>query len=89
MKVIFDKSFEKELLKELNAEIKSSIKAIVIETESARTIIEISNIKKLKGYKTFYRIKFGSYRIGIEILRDTVCFVTYGHRKDFYRYFPK
>jgi len=89
MKVLFDKNFEKELLREHNANVKKAIKVIIFETEAAKNIHEVNGIKKLKGYKTFFRIKVGTYRIGIEIKNNVVCFITYGHRKDFYRYFPK
>lgn len=89
MIVSFDKNFEKELLKEQNVDTKNAIKSIIIDVEQAGSPKEIKNIKKLKGYKTFYRIKFGSYRIGLEISNKKAVFVTYGHRKDFYRYFPK
>ena len=89
MKITFDKNFEKELQRELNADIKKALKAVILEIEVAPTLRNITNLKKLKGYKTFYRIKFGTYRIGVDIVNDTVCFITYGHRKDFYRYFPR
>ncbi|MGA9351150.1 MAG: type II toxin-antitoxin system RelE/ParE family toxin [Anaerolineae bacterium] len=42
----------------------------------------------MKGYDTFYRIRLGDYRIGIEVLEDKVILVRILHRKDIYRYFP-
>ncbi|MCF8308850.1 MAG: type II toxin-antitoxin system RelE/ParE family toxin [Bacteroidales bacterium] len=47
------------------------------------------NLKKLKGYKDYYRIRLSDYRIGIQIKDDTVFFVVFGHRKDIYKKFPK
>lgn len=49
---------------------------------------DISQIKKLTGFKTFYRIKTGSYRIGVEIANNSVIFITFDHRKDIYKRFP-
>ncbi len=88
MEVLFDKNFEKELLNELNPQIKLTIKEIITQIEKAQSLTDIPNVKKLKGYKSYYRIKFSSYRIGIELIESSLIFVTYGHRKDFYRYFP-
>lgn len=47
------------------------------------------NISKLSGYKKYYRVRIGDYRLGIELVdKDTILFIIIGHRKDFYRYFP-
>ena len=45
-------------------------------------------LEKLKSYKTFYRIRAGDYRIGIEIVNDKIIFTRFLHRKDIYKYFP-
>jgi len=46
--------------------------------------------QKLSGYHEFYRIRFGSYRIGLRI--DTAAkmveFRRVLHRKEIYRHFP-
>ncbi|NPA92437.1 MAG: type II toxin-antitoxin system RelE/ParE family toxin, partial [Chloroflexi bacterium] len=39
-------------------------------------------------YTSFYRIRLGDYRLGLEIEGDTVVFVRFLHRRDIYRYFP-
>lgn len=49
---------------------------------------KIPNLKKLKGYTQFYRIRFGNYRAGIRIENDTVIFERILHRKDIYKYYP-
>ncbi len=41
-----------------------------------------------KGESSYYRIRFGDYRIGIKIEDDLVIFIRALHRKDIYRYFP-
>ena len=48
----------------------------------------IVNLKKLKGFKTAYRIRIGDYRIGVFIDGDIVEFARVVHRKDIYRLFP-
>ncbi|MGB5593914.1 MAG: type II toxin-antitoxin system RelE/ParE family toxin, partial [Crocosphaera sp.] len=42
----------------------------------------------LKGYQSFYRIKIGDYRIGIEADNNELIFVRFLHRKEIYRFFP-
>lgn len=49
---------------------------------------DLQNVKKLEGYTTYYRIRVGEYRIGIEVLEGQVIFVCFLNRKDIYRYFP-
>lgn len=89
MKIGFDKRFEKDFDK-MPSEIQKSIKISiqnVIESNSAK---EISNLKKLTGFKNYFRIKVGNYRIGIYLENeDTIIFSRVLHRKEIYRYFPK
>jgi mRNA interferase RelE/StbE len=85
----FEASFEKDLKKLKDKTILSAVKEIIIEVKRAKSVHEIKNVKKLKGYDMFYRIRFGMYRIGLEIKDNTVIFTRCLHRKDMYRYFPK
>jgi len=57
----------------------------VIASESLN---DFANLKKLTGYKNSYRIRLGSYRIGIVIEDKTVIFAAFDHRADIYKYFP-
>lgn len=88
MIVEFESSFNKALEKLNDNSLKLKIWAVIQEVELAQKLAEIKNLKKMKGYKTFYRIKLGTYRIGFEFINDTVNFVTIAHRKDIYRIFP-
>jgi mRNA interferase RelE/StbE len=61
----------------------------VIElTQSAETLAEIPNLKKLQGFKSAYRIRIGDYRIGIFIDGNTIQFARVLNRKEIYKYFP-
>jgi len=48
----------------------------------------VGQVKKLKGYKSAFRIKTGNYRIGLIIENDEAIFVAILHRKEIYRNFP-
>lgn len=88
MRVEFKKSFLKELQKLRNKGLKNSIAECIEQVESAKSINQIRNVKKLAGFDDFYRIRIGDYRIGVKIEEDTVYFVVFEHRKDIYKKFP-
>jgi mRNA interferase RelE/StbE len=49
----------------------------------------LASIKKLSGYKLYYRYRLGDYRIGIEqISKNTIRVIVIAHRKDVYDVFP-
>lgn len=90
MKVEFDRSFEKSLQKVGDSSILSRIRKIVTRCESAKSLADIPNIKKLTGFRNYYRIRSGEYRIGLELMNaNTIRFIIIMHRKDIYRNFPK
>ncbi len=64
------------------------IRDIINDIRTADNFSEIRNVKKLKTYDSFYRIRLGAYRIGIELTETEVIFVRILHRKDVYRFFP-
>jgi mRNA interferase RelE/StbE len=88
MKTKFKASFLKAIKKLDNTQLKIDIANAIRNVESAETLRQISQVKKLKGYKHYYRIRIGSYRIGIMIEADTVFFVDIDHRSNIYRIFP-
>lgn len=88
MKIEFRKSFEKDLGKIRDGDLLAKIKAVLEEIESAETLLDINNIKKLKADGNYYRIRVGNYRIGFTENEGIVTFVRVLHRKEMYRYFP-
>ncbi len=88
MQIDFLKKFEKDIEHIQDAVISVAILDKITEVENAKTIFDISNIKKLKGHKYAYRIRIGSFRIGILIENDIVEFARFIHSKDIYKHFP-
>jgi mRNA interferase RelE/StbE len=89
MNVEFDTSFEKSLDRLNNPVIFRRIERIIIQIESAKSLSELSNIKKLTGFQKYFRIRIGDYRLGIESIdRNTIRFIIIAHRKDIYKSFP-
>jgi mRNA interferase RelE/StbE len=65
MNLAFTKKFLKQVSKLNNPVLAKEVVLIIDEAEKAQTLSEIKNLKKLKGYNNYYRIRTGDYRIGI------------------------
>lgn len=59
MKVIVTSQFEKDVNKELSKTMQLKLADIIEELQKSSTLYSIKDIKKLKGYKTAYRIRMG------------------------------
>ena len=88
MQVKFEARFAKDLRAIRDQKLLNKIKEIVDECKSANSLSELNQLKKMQGYDSFYRIRSGEYRIGIEIVDDEIIFTRFLHRKDIYKYFP-
>lgn len=77
MKVGYSKSFEKSV-RRLSSKMLASVRCVIQEVKAANDIKEITDCKKLVGFKNVYRIRIGDYRafftFHIEIINDTVFF---------------
>lgn len=88
MRIAFEASFARDLQRVKDKQLLRRVKQVIEEIKAATELSDIKYLSKLKGYDTFYRIRLGDYRIGIEVLEDEVILVKILHRKDIYRYFP-
>jgi len=88
MKVLFEESFAKDLKRIKDRKILNRLSLIIQEVQEATTIAKIRNLRKLKGYDSYFRIKVNNYRIGIDRIDNSIIFVRFLHRKDIYKYFP-
>ncbi len=88
MEIKYEARFEKDLKKIKDVSLLKRVKKLIYITKKANSILDMSQIKKLKGHNSYYRFKIGNYRIGFEIVNEIVIFTRVLHRKDIYRYFP-
>ncbi|MCF8233316.1 MAG: type II toxin-antitoxin system RelE/ParE family toxin [Bacteroidales bacterium] len=89
MKVEFDKSFLKNLSKINNPTVLQKVESIIIKLEDAKNLNQVDNLRKLTGYKNYYRIRIGNYRLGFEkINQKTIRLIVIADRKDIYKNFP-
>lgn len=88
MDVIITKQFEKDTEKELFQKMRLRLADIIEELQKVSKPSEINNIKKLRGFKSAYRIKMGDYRIGFILEDNLIKLSRIMNRKEIYRYFP-
>lgn len=88
MKIKYESKFAKDLRSIRDTKLLAKIKEMIDECKAAENLTELKNVKKLQGYDTFYRIRIGEYRVGLEVLNDELIFTRFLHRKDVYKYFP-
>ncbi len=88
MKVNYEKNFLKDIQKLDDKNIATKLKSKLLEFESCDNLSEFANIKKLKGYEVYYRLKIGNYRFGFRYEDDVLSIIRFLHRRDIYRLFP-
>ena len=88
MNTDFKPRFLRAIKKITDDVLKEEVEKIICSVEKVETTKDIPELKKLKGYKIYYRIKVENYRIGVSIENDLVTFVAFMHRKDIYKFFP-
>ena len=88
MTVSFRKSFLRELKKLKDAKVRGRIREVIESAEGAGSLADLPDVKKMSGSSGFYRVRVGSYRVGLAVEGEEVEFVRVLDRKDIYRYFP-
>lgn len=88
MNIVVTKKFSKDVEKELNKEQQLLLAEILISITACKSLSELENCKKLKGFTNAYRIKFGNFRIGFLFKDDIIYLSRVLNRKDVYKYFP-
>ena len=49
---------------------------------------ESKKIEAMKGYRNYFKARFGNYRVGFKKEDDIIIVVRVLHRKEIYKYFP-
>jgi mRNA interferase RelE/StbE len=90
VKFSIEKSFDRDVDRIRDKKLLRRLRIFISTIEDAEAIHEIPHLKKIEGYESFYRIKIGDYRLGMEAISNReVVLIRFLHRKDIYRYFPK
>jgi mRNA interferase RelE/StbE len=84
----FAESFLKDLRTVKDKGLLRRVRELIEGIEQAQSLVELSNVKRLKGGGHYYRARVGDYRVGLVIENEVVTFVRFLNRKEIYRYFP-
>jgi len=88
MEVEIKKKFLKELSK-LPNEYADTIEEFVFDIlPTYDNLSKIGKVEKMTGYKNYFKIRFGDYRVGIKKENDIIIIETVKHRREIYKYFP-
>ncbi|PIU14604.1 hypothetical protein COT20_02620 [bacterium (Candidatus Gribaldobacteria) CG08_land_8_20_14_0_20_39_15] len=90
MKVFFKNSFIKDFQK-LSFDVKKEVRRICLDIfPRIKGLIEFQDysIKEMQGFKSYYRIRVGHYRIGFKKNGEEIIFMRVLARKDIYKFFP-
>ncbi len=88
MNIGVNKVFLKELSKIPVKERQKVEKLLFEEIENYKSLSQIPNFGKLKGYSNYYKIRFGDYRVGLKFEKNVLYFERIHHRKDIYKFYP-
>ncbi len=88
MRTAFRRSFERDLRRLRNETLRHRIREAIEQVEAAENLQDVAKLRQITGFRGFYRIRIGDYRLGIAVEGDEVEFVRCLHRRDIYRYFP-
>ncbi len=88
MKVEFNESFLKDLKAVRDKSVLAKVQTVIESSEKADTLDQLTNLKKMRGSREYYRIRIGDFRIGLKLDGETLVFIRFLNRKDIYRYFP-
>lgn len=88
MIIELDESFKNDFKKLKNKDLEKRIIKKIEELEKIENIYDISNVKKMKGFDTFYRVRVWDYRIWFEFDGIKIVLLRLRSRKDIYEVFP-
>jgi mRNA interferase RelE/StbE len=77
VKTAFRESFARDLKAIRDKKLLRRVKEIIEAVEKADSLGDLPNLKKLKGAKSYFRLKLGDYRIGLALENDTSRFCAF------------
>jgi len=89
MKIDYEKRFLKELFKLKDKKVKEEVEKFVFnELPLFNSLSDAQKIEKMSGYKEYYKVRFGNYRVGIKKENELIVIKTIKHRREIYKFFP-
>ena len=90
MRALYKPSFKKDF-RSLEPGMRRQVEMFCIDVAPAARSKEdlvVYGAKKLTGWKGYYRVRIGNYRIGLKVDGSIIIFMHVLDRKEIYRHFP-
>ena len=81
-------AFNRDLRRIRDRDLQRRIARKIQELEASDSISAVVGVRPMTGWECHYRIRIGDYRLGLEVVDDVAILLRFGHRREFYRYFP-
>ena len=81
-------TFLKDIQKINDKNTKQDLLDAISNFKNAENILEVANVKKLKGHSEAYRLQIGKYRLGFYYDTETIVLQRFVKREDIYKLFP-
>ena len=89
MEVEYSSRFLRDVRRVSNATLRRRLTQTIGELESASNIADVLGVARLhSGGGRHYRIRIGTYRLGLTLENNVVVLVRFLHRREVYRGFP-
>ena len=88
MIVEYSRIFLKDIQKINDKNTKQDLFDAISNFKNAENILEVANVKKLKGHSEVYRLRIGKYRLGFYYDTETIVLQRFVKREDIYKLFP-
>jgi mRNA interferase RelE/StbE len=88
MKIEFLEKFQKDLVGIQDKKVKQALLRTIVKLESAENLSQVSNLKKIKGHPSAFRVRLGEYRLGFYYENEVIELARFVHRKEIYKFFP-
>ena len=76
-------------LSKLPKDVRKRIEDFVFsELPNLSAVDESGKIEKMQGYESYFKDRFGSYRVGLKLADEEIIVQIVMRRKEIYRFFP-
>jgi len=88
MNIQYRKKFLKQLAQIPSIERSRIEQFVFAKLPTLVSLGDSGNIERMVGYRGFYKIRFGDYRVGLQQQGDTLILKAVMHRREIYKHFP-
>lgn len=88
MQVVYLKHFLKDIQKLNDSAIKKQLLELISDFKKANSLLDLTQVKKIRGHSEAYRIRIGKYRLGFYFNGEIIEFARFAKREDIYKLFP-